>query len=677
MDKLLKIPIENVPMVGPIYAKRLKRLGIKNSLDLFYHFPFRYEDYSLFSTIAQTQPNEIVTIRARVFSINNEYTKRGKFIQKAVVFDNTGKMEIVWYNQPFILKNIEKGQEYQFSGKISFFANTKVMEVPEYETIINKRFDDFIHTGRLVPIYNETYGLSSKWLRSRIKSILTKYADLIEDFLPQEIKRQEKLLGLKEAIKIIHFPKNLKLSQMAKNRLSFDELFLVQLKAKQRRLMWKQNKKGYKFRVDNQKVKKLIDSLPFELTSAQKRAVDDILNDLNQVKPMNRLLEGDVGSGKTVVAALAAYVGFCNNYQIAFMAPTEILANQHYHTIRKVLKGIKCNISLRTANIKDDIKKSGIIIGTHALISDSMQFEKLGLVIIDEQHRFGVRQRGIIERKGRYPHVLTMTATPIPRTVTLVCFGDLDLSFLDELPKGRKRIKTWVVPNEKRQKAYDWIRSKVKKHTQQAFIICPLIEESETLNSIKAATTEYKRLSQKVFPDLKLALLHGRMKSLEKRKILTDFRNGKYDILIATPVVEVGIDIPKATIMVVEEAQRFGLAQLHQMRGRVGRSNLESYCLLFYQSSSIKVAKRLKAMEKIYIGAQLAELDLKLRGPGELYGFKQHGVADFKLANFSDKKLVESAQKAASSIITNDPYLNHNLQLKELCEDNVKYVSPN
>jgi ATP-dependent DNA helicase RecG len=418
----------------------------------------------------------------------------------------------------------------------------------------------------------------------------------------------------------------------------------------------------------------LIKKLPFDLTGAQKRSVEEILNDLTAQKPMNRLLEGEVGSGKTVVGAIAMYVAHLNGFQSAFMAPTEILAQQHFKTISELLSPFKVKVELVTGTTKKPSNDFNVLIGTHALVYKKVKFKKLGLVIVDEQQRFGVEQRSMIKEKGKNVHLLTMTATPIPRTVALTIYGDLDLSILDQMPVGRKIVKTWLVPPEKRTGAYDWIKKQIMENKTQVFIVCPFIEESETMVTVKAATKEFERLKNEVFPDLKLGLLHGKLKVKEKTEILKVFRDKKIDILVSTPVVEVGIDIPNATVMLIEEADRFGLAQLHQLRGRVGRSDKQSYCLLFTSSKNEITIERLKAMETLYSGAELAELDLKLRGPGQIFGTSQHGRQVLKVASFSDFALIEKTKREATKVfakIDKYPQL-----LKKTQQINLEHVSP-
>jgi len=680
----LQDSIEKLPFVGPTYAKRLAKLEIKTIEDLINHFPFRYDDFSLISPIGQVQVGETVTIKGKVESIKNEYTKLGKKIQKATVSDTSGKIEIIWFNQPFLIKTIKVGECYNFSGKADWFGRKIVLISPEYEKISTIS----VHTGRLVPVYPETYGITSKWLRSRVKTALDIFGNQIEEFLLPEIIQKENLIGEKEAIFQIHFPKDKFQAQKARERLAFDELLLIQLAGLLRKQEWQKKQLANKFFVDQEKVLEFMGKLPFELTGAQKKAVKEILTDLAKERPMNRLLQGDVGSGKTVVAAVAMFVSFLNGFQSVIMAPTEILANQHFQTLKTILSPFGINVELITSSHKSTSNlqnpTSNITVGTHALLYQNLG-QNVGLVVVDEQHRFGVEQRAELIKKtnltdGKIPHLLTMTATPIPRTIALTLYGDLDLSILDEMPVGRQKVKTWVVPPQKRQSAYEWIRKQVEGTCQQAFIICPLIEESETLASIKAVTTEFESLSKIVFPDLKLGLLHGRLKTKEKEKVIEDFRHGNLDILVSTPVVEVGIDIPNATIMMIEGADRFGLAQLHQLRGRVGRSNLESFCLLFTENQNPEVIKRLKYLENIHVGMELAEIDLKLRGPGEIYGTKQHGYPDLRVASFTDLALIEKTRKAAEYIL-NFKFKILNLKDSPLNKKLEKYkiesVSPN
>lgn len=653
-----------------MYAGRLEKLGILKVEDFLFHIPFRYDDYSLVSKIGQVQAGEIVTIKGTVEEIHNQYTRRYKTIQRAVVKDETGSIDILWFNQPFLTKAIKTGDLISLSGKVEMDGNKIQIISPDYEIVFNNQV---IHTGRLVPVYPETHGISSKWLRRQIFKLLEE-KNQIKEFLPKKLIEENNLMHLSDAIEKIHFPNNFNEAEKARDRLAFDELFELQLSALIRKKTWEKNTIAKPWQNFQEKIDKLITKLPFELTNAQKRSVGEILKDLISKKPMNRLLEGEVGSGKTIVGAIAMYAAFLNGFQSAFMAPTEILAQQHFKTISELLSPFKVKVELMTGSTKKSTDNFDIAIGTHALVYSKVKFKKLGLVIVDEQQRFGVEQRTIIREKGENVHLLTMTATPIPRTIALTMYGDLDLSILDEMPIGRKLVKTWLVPPEKRSGAYAWIEKQIKEQGDQVFIVCPFIEESETMITVKAATKEFERLKTEVFPNLKLGLLHGKLKAKEKQEILNAFRNKEFDILVSTPVVEVGIDIPNATVMLIEEADRFGLAQLHQMRGRVGRSDKQSYCLLFTGSKNPATIERLKALETLYSGAELAELDLKLRGPGQIFGTSQHGRQVLKVASFSDFALIEKTKKEAEKIfpeIQNYPEL-----LERTSNINLEHVSP-
>lgn len=652
MKLSLSSPVAKLYMIGPTMAQRLKKLEIFTIEDLLSHYPFRYDDYSLISPIAQVQVGETITIQGKVISCQNIYTQRGKKMQKVLVLDSTGQIEAIWFNQPFLSQTFKPEILVSLAGKIDWFNRKPSLISPEYEVISSR--DSTLHTGRLVPVYPETYGVSSKWLRSRIAPLVKMFVPGLSDWLPQTIKQENKLIDLASALAKIHFPKNTGEIYEARERLKFDELFLIQLRTLLRQKQWQKNKTTRPFKITQEKINLFLKQLPFKLTNAQDRAVREIMSDLKSNKPMNRLLEGDVGSGKTVVAALAIYTAYLNGLQSAFMAPTEILAFQHYQTLKQLLTPLGLNICLLTGSSKFvSNAKTDLFIGTHALIYNKVKMDNLGLVVIDEQHRFGVEQRTKLIKKGSSPHFLTMTATPIPRTVALTLYGDLDLSVLDELPPGRIIVKTWVVPPEKRTSAYNWIKKQIKEESAQVFIVCPLIEESqkESMKEIRAAKDEFKRLSQLIFPSFKLGLLHGRLKAKEKEKIISDFRQKKLAILVATPVVEVGLDIPQATIMLVEGAERFGLAQLHQLRGRVGRSAKKSYCLLFTSIKEKLSLKRLTAMQTYHSGFKLAEIDLKLRGPGEIYGTKQHGFSQLKIASFADVKLIENTRLAGQKLV--------------------------
>ncbi len=652
MELTLSSPVQYVPRVGPRMAQLLDRLGIKTVEDLLYYVPFRYDDYSLISPIARVQPGETVTISGTIHSIVNLTTKTGKRMQQAVVADDTGKLTVMWFNQPFLTRVLPVGTSVRLAGKIDWFGSKIVMSSPSYE------IGTSLHTGRLVPVYAETEGITSKWIRGRIADVLEKVSPQIEEILPENTKQTYHLMDIHKAIGSVHFPGTPEEGVAAARRLAFDELLLLQTRVHILRENWKLQKKSHPMHIPIADVEKFVSALPFDLTVDQNKSIKEIYADLAKTTPMNRLLVGDVGSGKTVVAAIAMHIAFKNGLQSVLMAPTQILAEQHYQTITKLLGPLGITIELVTSDKKQEASKSAnIMIGTHALLSDGMKFMKLGLVVIDEQHRFGVEQRAKlseITNQSKTPHLLTMTATPIPRTVARILFGNLDLSILNQMPAGRQKVKTWVVPNAKRNAAYEWITKQINQSHGQVFVICPLIEDSETLVTVKAVKSEYETL-KKIFPKFSIGLLHGRLKPKQKTTILDRFRTGKDQILLSTPVVEVGIDIPNAIIMMIEAADRFGLAQLHQLRGRVGRGSIGSFCLLFTQSEDEGTLQRLKSMETIFSGPELADVDLTLRGPGKFFGTAQHGMPELKIANFTDTDLIKQTQEAMKHLISFDP----------------------
>lgn len=655
----LSSDISSLPKVGPTFASKFYRLGINTLEDLLYHVPTRYLDYSNVTTISNLSPGDTATIHAEIISIKNIYSKKGLKMQVGSVEDDTGKISVLWFNQPFLVKTLYPGRLVSLSGKVSFFNRRLCLTSPDYE-LISEEGGATMHTGRLVPIYSETSGLSSKWIRRKIKDAYSLVS--IKEFLPPKILKDLHLAGVSQAIKFVHFPENLEEAEVGRKRLAFNELLNLELTSMIRKLNWKKSKPSHKIKLTTDLINQFEGSLPFKLTGSQRKVIDEILKDLSGNTPMNRLLEGDVGSGKTVVAAFAMFAAFASGYQSVIMAPTQILAEQHYETLKKIFSPFNIRISLLTASSKKlGVGRSDIFIGTHSLIHDKVAFENVALVIIDEQHRFGVEQRSHLIKKssssaGRQsaPHVLTMTATPIPRTIALTSYGDMDLSVLKDLPAGRQKITTWVVPEEKRKKGYRWMKTQIKEFNSQIFIVCPLIEDSEaeTLLDVKSVTSEYERI-KKEFKNISVGLLHGRMKPGEKSKVLADFKSGKTSILVTTPVVEVGIDIPNANIMVIEAAERFGLAALHQLRGRVGRGDKKSYCLLFSNFHTGKAYTRLKAMETNHSGFELSELDLKLRGPGEVFGTAQSGFPELKIADWSNYDLIREAKNVAEEIVKN------------------------
>lgn len=650
----LSSPVGSIPGIGPVYVKRLAKLGIYSIEDLLYHIPFRYEDYSEISKIGQFPIGTTATIKGEVLDFLNIYTKKGRKIQVAEIYDGTGKISAIWFNQPFLQNSIKPGVKLSLSGELSWWKKQKAVYGPEYEILS----DETVHTGRLVPVYPATAGISPKWLRSRINKLLKLLdEENLHDFWSKDFLEKQQLLPLKAALEQIHFPDTKESAEMARQRLAFDELTIIQLANIRHKMEWQQNQPTHKLSIDDNLLAEFFERLSFDLTSAQSKAITQIVSDLGKSFPMNRLLEGDVGSGKTVVAAAAAFAASSNNKRSVFMAPTQILAEQHYITLSRLFEN-KLEVSLITGSTKMDISHADIVVGTHALLHHKDFFQEVAFVVIDEQHRFGVKQRAHLVEKTQEttlaPHVLTMTATPIPRTAALTLYGELELSVLDELPKGRLPIKTWLVPKEKRDPAYEWIEKQIQEDNIQAYVVCPLIEESEaeTMQQVKAAESEYKKL-KKIFKNRSVALLHGKLKAKQKSEILEKFRQHKIDILVTTPVIEVGVDVPNATIMLIEAAERFGLAQLHQLRGRVGRGDKQSYCLLFTETESDKIKDRLSALTQTLSGFELAELDLRLRGPGEVLGLRQHGGSNLKIANWLDVDLIKQTKAVAQQIVDN------------------------
>ncbi len=660
----LNSSISDLPNIGPVFAKKFEKLGVTTIEDLFYHVPSRYLDYSNITTIKNLRAGDTSTIHAKVVSLKNIYSKRGLKMQIGSVEDSTGKITVLWFNQPFLIKTLYPGRLISLSGKVGFFNRKLCLTSPDYELMVEET-DNTMHTGRLVPVYPETSGLSSKWIRRKISDAFS--IATIEEYLLNDILTKYSLTGYRDSIKNVHFPEKIDDMETGKKRLAFNELLNLELTSMIRKINWHKNKIAHKLKIDKKLTEKFISDLPFKLTDSQVITINEILSDMVKDVPMNRLLEGDVGSGKTVVAAAGMFAAFANGFQSIIMAPTQILANQHYETLKKIFAKFNIRISLITGSVKKiEVGRSDIFIGTHSLIHDKVSFDNIAFVVIDEQHRFGVEQRKHLIKKSGTPHVLTMTATPIPRTIALASYGDMDLSILKDMPKGRRKVKTWVVPEEKRSGAYKWINKQIVGQKAQAFIVCPLIEdsESETLADVKSVTSEFNRLKS-TFANQKLGLLHGRMKAQEKDQVLDDFKSRKIDILVTTPVVEVGIDIPNATIMVIEAAERFGLAGLHQLRGRVGRSDMQSYCLLFSNFHSGHAYTRLKAMEKTYSGFELSELDLKLRGPGEIFGNAQSGFPELKVASWDNYELIKAAKNTAVDIIKSPnkyPWVKHMIE---------------
>lgn len=642
----LSDPVAVIPGIGPKYKNLLSKLGVFTIEDLLYHFPFRYDDFSQIKPIRDVQPGELATVQGVLGPVNNIYTKYRKRLTKAVVEDGTGSLDLVWFNSHYLKRTLKPGKTYNFSGKINNFSSKLSLIAPSYELAGEKN----LNTGRLVPIYPETSGLSSKWIRSKIKELLDSELPL-EEFLPPEILVKERFPKFEEALYSFHFPDSHAQADQAKERFKLEELFIELLKVQQRKHEWSVKldaKKINRTSKQQEKLQKVIDELPFELTGSQNKALEEVFNDMNHDNPMNRLLEGDVGTGKTIVAVLASHLTYLNGLNVLYMAPTEILAKQHYDTYKSLLEPQGVEVTpLTSATSKKPTKQPHIIVGTHALLYKK-EFENVGLVVIDEQHRFGVEQRAKLVKMNKgddSPHLLTMTATPIPRTLALTVYGDLEISELDPIPEKRKKIITKIIPEKKRDEAFEWI----KKKNEQTFIVCPFIEESyhENLENVKAATVEFERLQDGVFKDLNMGLLHGKLTSKQKREVVEKFESGETQVLVSTPVIEVGIDIPEATIMVIESGDRYGLASLHQLRGRVGRGDKTGYCFVFTGSYSKSAYKRLKHLEEKNNGLELAEIDMKMRGHGDLYGTMQHGFKRFRVARLSDVETLEKAKNYA------------------------------
>jgi ATP-dependent DNA helicase RecG len=674
-------PVTSLRGVSATYGKRLARLGISTIRDLLFFLPRRYDDYSHLKAISEIEYGEEVTLVATVWDTKTRQARNSLLITTCILADRTGTIEVTWFNQPYLASRLRPGREIVISGKVDEYLGRLTFQSPVWEPLEREQ----LHTGRLVPVYPLTEGINDRWLRRVTKSALDSFAGQLEDPLPADLRTRENLVDLPTALRTMHFPPDRAALEQARRRLCFEEFLLIQLGVQQKRQAWRSRRS--RALPQSPVVDRFLASLPFELTAAQRRAWGQISADLASATPMNRLLQGDVGSGKTVVAVSGMLQAVAGGLQAALMAPTEILAGQHFETVCRLLGDLAIHragqgeepvrVALLTGSLRAREKAEvheaiaagqvDIVVGTHALIQESVQFERLGLVIVDEQHRFGVQQRTSLRQKGDadlrrahaalVPHLLVMTATPIPRTLSLTVYGDLDLSVIDELPPQRQRVKTYLLAPRERERAYRFVRSQIERG-HQAFIICPLIEESGKLES-RAATEEYERLQEEVFPDLRLALLHGRMKAEEKEGIMAALRDGEYDILVSTAVVEVGIDIPNATVMMIEGANRFGLAQLHQFRGRVGRGQAQSHCLLLCDSPSTEATARLQIVEHTHDGFVLAEEDLRLRGPGEFFGTRQSGLPDLKVATLADSRILEEARLAARAIFEADPGLEH------------------
>jgi ATP-dependent DNA helicase RecG len=651
---LLSDSVTDLRGVGKELAKKLATLGIKTIDDLINYFPRRYEDYSHISSIKELRPG-IATIKGQVSSVVGRYVRRGMHITEAIASDESASVRLVWFNQPYRAGAIKQGQEYFIAGEYALRRSRFSIANPSVELV-----SDFpVNSARIIPIYRETKGLKSHQIRKLIREALMLVKELPEH-LPQWILTDNELVPYARAVTQIHFPSSSTALAMARRRLAFEEVFELSLAA----LLNKQavaKEKGIPIPFNESIAKRFSAKLPFKLTNAQRKTIWRVYQDLAKAQPMNRLVEGDVGSGKTVVAAMAAIMAIEQGYQVAFMAPTEILARQHANTLYGLLSNgdLESEVGLLIGSLKPAQKKimhqkivAGeveLMVGTHALIAEKVNMHKLGLIVIDEQHRFGVEQRKKLQAKaGHMPHVLHMTATPIPRSLALTLYGELDISVLDELPPGRQIIKTKICSPNSRAELYKQIDKELATG-RQMFVVCPLIVDTESSNGLSVEEV-HTRLSQKDFKQRRVGLLHGKMKAVDKEQVMADFIARKYDILVSTTVIEVGVDVPNATIMMIEGADRFGLAQIHQLRGRVGRGSHQSYCFLVLSDNKAP-SQRLRALENTTDGFRLAELDLELRGPGAIYGTLQHGALDLRVAKLTDTKLIASARSAAQEFI--------------------------
>ena len=668
-DEELTAPPEILPGVGTVTAQQLARLGIERVVDLLWHLPARYEDYSRLRTIAQLVPGEEATVVANLWQVTERKVSMKRQMVQGVLSDGTGTLRATWWNK-YIKKQLTVGGAMRFSGKVGLFMGQKTLENPAFEDLD----EDMVATGRIAPIYRLTEGLQNRRMRGIVRTALAEYADSLVDPLPQSICAEYDLPDLSAAICQAHFPDGQDSLDRALRRLAFEELFYLQLGVMQRRRELRESN-AIAVQSDEELTTRFLNVLPFALTEAQTRVLNEVLGDMQRTTPMTRLVQGDVGSGKTVIAAAAMYACSVNGVQSALLAPTQILAEQHRRSIGALLAGLtrqdgsEIAIELLTGRVTGSEReriveglRSGsidVVVGTTAVIQENVEFDNLGFAVVDEQHRFGVEQRGALRGKGIQPHLLVMSATPIPRSLALTVYGELDVSVIDEMPPGRVPVKTRRFQASDRERLYRFMRREVREG-RQGFIVYPLVEESEKLDA-GAAVDEYHRLRSEVFPELRLALLHGRMTGQEKDEVMSAFANGENDVLVSTTVIEVGIDVPNASLMIVEDAERFGLAQLHQLRGRVGRGKHASYCALFSGAEGAEANERLRALEELTSGFDLAEKDLELRGPGDFLGTRQSGLPDLRVAQIGDMETLVLAREAAGAFLATDLLEQHPL----------------
>jgi ATP-dependent DNA helicase RecG len=661
----LAIPLQYVKGVGPQRARFLSRLGLETVEDALFYLPARHEDRSHLIPFRSITPGEARTATGVVAGVSPPPRGRPRVPLQVLLRDSTGFLRAVWFNQPYLERVFKRGQRLIVHGKVRPYGSGPLqMQVKDYE-LVEESPDETLHAGRLVPVYSLTQGLTQRPMRSLMRRLVDNYADLVEEPLPEALRAGRRLEPLSAALRAGHFPENEAAQAGARRRLVFDDFFLLELGLAIRRQR-EGRQPGLGMNPPGALRRRLLDSLPYALTRAQERVWREIRTDMAAPYRMNRLLQGDVGSGKTIVATLAILSAIESGYQAAFMAPTEILAEQHLMTLRGLLDPLEVRVELLTNAIKNKARERVLaataggtidcVVGTHALIQEGVRFGRLGLCVVDEQHRFGVAQRATLRGKGERPDVLVMTATPIPRTLALTLYGDLDLSVLDELPPGRKRVVTVARPEAKRRRIYDFLGKEIAAG-RQAYVVCPLVEESEA-SDLRAATEMAERLARDVFPQLRVGLLHGRMSFQDKERVMREFKAGSLDILVSTTVIEVGIDVPNASVMLVEHAERFGLSQLHQLRGRVGRGPWKSYCILLSAASSEDAKRRIAAMTETNDGFKIAEVDLTVRGPGDFFGTRQSGLPGFRVADLvRDGAVLEEARQDALALIARDPNL--------------------
>jgi len=685
----LNSPVRYIKGVGPKKSEYLARIGLNTVEDILYYLPKRYEDRSSVTAIKDLKPGGSMTIQGEITSLNSRAGRSGAAIFQAAVSDTTGSIQAVWFNQPYIGDLLKVGDKLILYGKVEIYDKLQMVQ-PEYE-IIEGPETDSVNIGRIVPIYSLAAQLTQRFLRSLTFKAIAEHVKFATERLPTYIIARQKLVDIKFALRNIHFPSNFEMLEKAYKRIVFGEFFILQLALAIRKKGRGPEEAAFGHSMAPGELSGAFKkALPFELTEGQKKAVAEIERDMSAARPMNRLLEGDVGSGKTVVAAHALVLAAQNGFQSVIMAPTEVLARQHFIYLSELLMPLGINVVLliggmdanARGRIYSEIKdaKADIVVGTHAIIQEAVEFKNLGLVVIDEQHKFGVAERAILGKKGLNPHVLIMTATPIPRTLALTVYGDLDISTIKELPKGRKPIATYWVEEDKRDQMYGFVGEELARG-RQAYVVCPLIESHRRGGNVEndmsprrctTAVETFNKLKNEVFADYGVGLLHGKMSSKEKDKVMKDFKKGKIDLLVSTVVIEVGIDIPNASVMMIENADRFGLSQLHQLRGRIGRGGYESYCILLADPKTDAAAERLKAIEGTLDGFEIAETDMDLRGPGEMFGTRQHGLPEIRFGNLAkDFGIMELARREAFALIEKDPGLleeHHQLLKKSLYE---------